>query len=119
MSKSYGNTIDIFAGEKEMRKRVMGIVTDSTPVEAPKNPDASSIVQLFSLVATPEEMAAMRAAFAQGGTGYGDFKKQLFGGSGNFSRRCAGGGRKFSRNLVTSTKSWPEARSAPMRSPTK
>ncbi len=79
MSKSYGNTIDIFAGEKEMRKRVMSIVTDSTPVEAPKNPDASPIVQLFSLVASPEETMAIRAAFTKGGTGYGDFKKQLFG----------------------------------------
>ena len=78
MSKSYGNTIDIFAGEKEMRKRVMSIVTDSTPVEAPKNPEASSIVQLFSLVSSSEETTALRATFAQGGTGYGDFKKQLF-----------------------------------------
>jgi tryptophanyl-tRNA synthetase len=78
MSKSYGNTIDIFAEENEMRKRVMSIVTDSTPVEAPKNPDASPICQLFSLVASPEETAALRAAFAKGGSGYGDFKKQLF-----------------------------------------
>ena len=78
MSKSYGNTIDIFAEEKEMRKRVMSIVTDSMPVEAPKDPDASTIFQLFSLFATPEEVAAMREAFEQGGTGYGDFKKQLF-----------------------------------------
>ncbi len=78
MSKSYGNTIDIFAEEKEMRKRVMSIVTDSTAVEAPKDPAASSIFQLFSLVGTPEELAAMRAEFEKGGTGYGDFKKQLF-----------------------------------------
>jgi tryptophanyl-tRNA synthetase len=79
MSKSYGNTIDIFAEEKEMRKRVMSIVTDSTPLEAPKDPAASSVFQLFSLVGAPEEAAAMRAAFEKGGTGYGDFKKQLFG----------------------------------------
>ena len=78
MSKSYGNTIDIFATDKEMRKRVMSIVTDSTPVEAPKDPDASSIAQLYSLVSTAEETAALRVAFAQGGMGYGDFKKQLF-----------------------------------------
>src|SRR5213592_2021163 len=49
MSKSYGNNIDIFSDEKEMRKRVMSIVTDSTPVEAPKDPDKSTIVQLYSL----------------------------------------------------------------------
>ncbi len=79
MSKSYGNTIDIFAEEKEMRKRVMSIVTDSTPVEAPKDPAATPIYQLYSLIATAEEAAAMRAAFEKGGTGYGDFKKQLFG----------------------------------------
>jgi tryptophanyl-tRNA synthetase len=79
MSKSYGNTIDIFMEEKEMRKRVMSIVTDSTPVEAPKNPEGSTILQLFELIASLEEVAAMRSAFEKGGTGYGDFKKQLFG----------------------------------------
>ena len=79
MSKSYGNKIDIYADEKELRKRVMSIVTDSTPVEAPKDPAGSSIFQLYSLVATPEEADAMRATYEQGGTGYGDFKKQLFG----------------------------------------
>ena len=78
MSKSYGNTIEIFGAEKETRKRVMSIVTDSTPVEAPKNAEASSIFQLYTLFATPEETAEMRAAFAKGGRGYGDFKKQLF-----------------------------------------
>jgi tryptophanyl-tRNA synthetase len=78
MSKSYGNTIDIFAAEKEMRKRVMSIVTDSTPVEAPKDPAGSTILELFSLVASPEELGAIRAEFEKGGTGYGDFKKQLF-----------------------------------------
>ncbi len=78
MSKSYGNTIDIFGDEKETRKRVMSIVTDSSPVEAPKDPDSSTIFQLYSLFATKEESAAMREAFQRGGTGFGDFKKQLF-----------------------------------------
>jgi tryptophanyl-tRNA synthetase len=78
MSKSYGNTIDIFGDEKEARKRVMSIVTDSSPVEAPKDPESSTIFQLYSLFATTEESAAMREAFRSGGTGYGDFKKQLF-----------------------------------------
>ncbi|MEY2497511.1 MAG: tryptophanyl-tRNA synthetase [Verrucomicrobiota bacterium] len=77
MSKSYGNTIDIFGDEKEMRKRVMSIVTDSSPVEAPKDP-SSTIFQLYSLFASKEETAAMREAFQRGGTGYGEFKKQLF-----------------------------------------
>jgi tryptophanyl-tRNA synthetase len=78
MSKSYGNTIDIFGDEKEMRKRVMSIVTDSTPVEAPKNPETSTIVQLYELVASKEEVEEMREQFRKGGRGYGDFKKQLF-----------------------------------------
>jgi tryptophanyl-tRNA synthetase len=78
MSKSYGNNIDIFGDEKEMRRRVMSIVTDSTPVEAPKDPAKSTIFKLYSLVASKNENAAMREAFLKGGTGYGDFKKQLF-----------------------------------------
>src|SRR2546421_5913357 len=69
MSKSYGNTIDIFGDDKETRKRVMSIVTDSTPVEAPKNPDASTIVQLYALVASKEEVEEMREQFRKGGRG--------------------------------------------------
>ena len=78
MSKSYNNNIDIFGDEKETRKRVMSIVTDSTPVESPKDPEKSTIVQLYSLFASKEEVAGMRERFQKGGTGYGDFKKQLF-----------------------------------------
>ena len=78
MSKSYGNTIDIFGDEKEMRKRVMSIVTDSTAVEAPKDPERSTIVQLYSLFASKDELTNMRERFKKGGTGYGDFKKELF-----------------------------------------
>jgi tryptophanyl-tRNA synthetase len=78
MSKSYGNNIDIFGDEKEMRKRVMSIVTDSAPVEAPKDPAKSTIFKLYSVVASKNEIAAMREQFLKGGTGYGDFKKQLF-----------------------------------------
>jgi len=78
MSKSYGNNIDIFGDEKEMRKRVMSIVTDSTPVEAPKDPETSTIFKLYSLFASKNEIADMRQRFVKGGTGYGDFKKQLF-----------------------------------------
>src|SRR2546421_3984086 len=78
MSKSYGNNIDIFGDEKETRKRVMSIVTDSTPVEAPKDPKSSTIIQLYSLFASKDEVANMRERFKKGGTGYGDFKKELF-----------------------------------------
>ena len=78
MSKSYGNNIDIFGDEKEMRKRVMSIVTDSTAVDAPKDPSTSTIFKLYSLVASKDEIANMRERFVKGGTGYGEFKKQLF-----------------------------------------
>jgi tryptophanyl-tRNA synthetase len=78
MSKSYGNNIDIFGDEKETRKRVMSIVTDSTPVEAPKDPANSTILHLYSLFASKDEFADMRDRFKKGGTGYGDFKKELF-----------------------------------------
>src|SRR5207248_6867370 len=68
----------IFGEETETRKRVMSIVTDSTPVEAPKNPDRSTIFQLFSLFGSKAEIAEMRERFCKGGIGYGEFKKQLF-----------------------------------------
>src|SRR3954447_15962423 len=79
MSKSYGNTIGIFEDEKPLRKRIMGIVTDSTPVEAPKSPEGSPILPLYRLFATPADAASMEAEFQSGGVGYGDFKKRLFG----------------------------------------
>jgi tryptophanyl-tRNA synthetase len=78
MSKSYGNTIDIFMGEKALRKRIMGIVTDSTPLEAPKDPEGSYLVELYRLFASPEQVEEMKASFRAGGTGYGHYKQQLF-----------------------------------------
>lgn len=79
MSKSYGNTIELFMEEKALRKKIMGIITDSTPVEAPKNPDTSSIVALYRLFADEADVAQMEHDFRAGGIGYGDFKKRLFG----------------------------------------
>jgi len=78
MSKSYGNTLELFAPEKAFRKRIMGIKTDSTPVEAPKDPSGSIILDLYRLVASPEEVKAMETDYQAGGVGYGDFKKRLF-----------------------------------------
>src|SRR5437879_3585193 len=78
MSKSYGNNIDIFGDEKEMRKRVMSIVTNSNDVEAPKDPERSTIVQLYSLFASKDEIADMPHRFQKGGTSYGDFKRECF-----------------------------------------
>jgi len=78
MSKSYSNTIDIFAPESAMRKKIMGIKTDSTPVESPKPLEGSAILALHRLVASPAQQAEMEAGFRAGGVGYGDFKKRLF-----------------------------------------
>ena len=78
MSKSYGNTIELFLEERVLRKKIMSIVTDSTAVEAPKDPAGSTIVSLYRLFATPEELSAMEEDFRAGGLGYGDFKKRLF-----------------------------------------
>jgi tryptophanyl-tRNA synthetase len=78
MSKSYGNTIDIFMDEKALRKRVMSIVTDSTPLEDPKDPEGSTIVALYRLFATAEQVAQMKDEFRAGGVGYGHFKQRLF-----------------------------------------
>jgi tryptophanyl-tRNA synthetase len=77
MSKSYGNTIEIFAEGAALKKAVMGIVTDSTPVEAPKNPDESVIWRIYSVVAEPHEAQAMAQRLRAGGYGYGDAKKAL------------------------------------------
>lgn len=77
MSKSYGNTIDLFGPEKDTRKRIMGIKTDSTPLEAPKNPDTCNVFALLKLFAKPAELAEIRALYEKGGVGYGDFKKRL------------------------------------------
>ncbi len=78
MSKSYGNTIQMFEDPAAMRKKFMGIKTDSTPVEAPKPTEGSTILELYRLVASPADYAAMVADFERGGTGYGEFKKRLF-----------------------------------------
>lgn len=77
MSKSYNNTIDLFGPEKETRKRIMSIKTDSTPLEAPKNPDTCNVFALLKLFAPADELAEIRRLYENGGTGYGDFKKRL------------------------------------------
>lgn len=78
MSKSYNNTISLFEEEKALRKKIMRIVTDATPVEEPKPTDNSYILQLYKLVASADEYAEMIADFQRGGTGYGEYKKRLF-----------------------------------------
>lgn len=77
MSKSYDNTIELFEDEKILKKKIMRIITDSTPVEDAKDPEDSYIVMLYKLVASPDELSEMEDAFRRGGQGYGHFKKQL------------------------------------------
>ncbi|MCW7471607.1 tryptophan--tRNA ligase [Leptospira kanakyensis] len=77
MSKSYQNTIDFFGTEKEIKKKVMSIVSDSRAVEEPKDPETSVIFQIHSLFLTPKEKETQMEKYKRGGVGYGDLKKDL------------------------------------------
>ncbi len=77
MSKSYDNTIEIFEPEKSVKKKIMRIVTDSTPVEDPKDPKKCNVFALLKLVAGTEELAEWEAKYRNGGMGYGQAKKRL------------------------------------------
>lgn len=78
MSKSYNNTIPIFAPEKELRKTIMKIVTNSQELDEPKDPDTSSIFSLYKLFATPAQIEALRKRYQAGGMGWGHAKQELF-----------------------------------------
>ncbi len=78
MSKSYGNTIELFEPEKKLRKKIMAIKTDSTPVEAPKDPEKCSLFTLYKLFASADQQAALAARYRAGGMGYGEAKQALF-----------------------------------------
>jgi tryptophanyl-tRNA synthetase len=78
MSKSYNNFINIFLPEKDLKKVVMSLVTDSTPLEAPKNPETCNAFRLYELLATKEDTETMRQNYIKGGYGYGHAKTALF-----------------------------------------
>lgn len=78
MSKSYGNIIDIFLPEKELRKQVMAIVTDSTPLEQPKNPATDNVFAIYSLLASEDQKKSMRQKYEAGNYGYGHAKQELY-----------------------------------------
>ncbi|MEG0930911.1 tryptophan--tRNA ligase [Algoriella sp.] len=78
MSKSRNNFINIFLPEKQLRKQVMSIETDSTPLEDPKNPDTDNVFALYKLLATPEQVEEMRQNYLNGGYGYGHAKQALY-----------------------------------------
>jgi tryptophanyl-tRNA synthetase len=78
MSKSKNNTINVFLPEKQLRKQVMGIQTDSTPLEEPKDPDKCNVYALYALLAPASSVQALRSQYLAGGMGYGHAKQQLF-----------------------------------------
>ena len=78
MSKSKGNLINIFQPDKKLRKQIMGIVTDSKPLEAPKDPDTDNVFALYKLLATREEISRMRENYLGGNFGYGHAKQALY-----------------------------------------
>ena len=78
MSKSKNNTIDVFLPEKQLRKQIMGIKTDSTPLEEPKDPDSCTVFTLYSLLANPGQIEVLREQYLAGGMGYGHAKQALF-----------------------------------------
>jgi tryptophanyl-tRNA synthetase len=78
MSKSYGNVIDVFLPERSCAKQVMGIVTDSTPLEDPKNPETCNVFALYRLLGDEPQVKEMRDRYLAGGFGYGHAKQALF-----------------------------------------
>ncbi len=78
MSKSYDNTIPIFLDDKPLRKKVMSIQTDATPVSEPKNPDSCNLFALLKLFAPPEQLSEVRSLYVNGGAAYGYIKQDLF-----------------------------------------
>lgn len=78
MSKSYNNSIEIFLPPKELRKKLMSIPTDSTPLEEPKNPETCNVFALYKLFATPEQSEDLARRYRAGGLGYGHAKQELF-----------------------------------------
>lgn len=78
MSKSKNNIINIFLPDKKLRKQIMGIQTDSTPLEEPKDPDTCHVFAIYKLLATPDQIEEMKSNYAKGGYGYGHAKQALY-----------------------------------------
>ncbi|MFH0823050.1 MAG: tryptophan--tRNA ligase [Pseudomonadota bacterium] len=79
MSKSYDNAIEIFLDERDLKKKVMSIKTDSTPVEEPKNPETCNLFQIYRHFGPPERVAELKRLYVEGGAAYGTIKKELTG----------------------------------------
>ncbi len=117
MSKSYGNTVEVFEEPKKLRKKLMSIKTDSTPVEELKNPDTCSIFTLFKLFANAEEQEALAARYRAGGMGYGEAKQR----STRRRRRSlpppGSVGRPWRRISSTCGRSWPRSEAGSGKGP--
>ena len=101
MSKSYGNAIGLFDEGKALKKQVMSIVTDSTPLEAPKDPEADNVFALIKLFADDAKQEEIAAAYRAGGYGYGHAKKELLGLITDLLRRGARAAQENSRRTRT------------------
>ncbi|MCP3658937.1 MAG: tryptophan--tRNA ligase [Bacteroidetes bacterium] len=78
MSKSYGNTINIFLPDKELKKTIMSIKTDSIPLDQPKNPETCNVFKIYSLLANDNQISQLKQNYLNGNYGYGNAKKELF-----------------------------------------
>lgn len=99
MSKSYGNVIPLFDSPKRIKTSIMGIVTDSTPLEEPKDPETCNVYNIYKLLATPEQVEEMASKLRAGGYGYGDAKKALLAAYHEKFDACAARREVLSKNL--------------------
>ena len=96
MSKSYGNTLELFGDEREVKKKIMSIKTDSAPIEAPKPVENSALYGLLKAMAPPGEWPEIEASWREGGVGYGSYKKKLV----DYFHLCFGEPRKRFAELM-------------------
>lgn len=99
MSKSYGNIIPLFDTAKKIKTSIMGIVTDSTPMEAPKDPETCNVYNIYKLLASPEQVQEMADKLRAGGYGYGDAKKALLAAYHEKFDACAAKREELANNL--------------------
>ena len=119
MSKSYNNTLAVFEDAKAQRKQIMRIVTDSRPMDQPKEPAGDVLYDLFSLVAPEADREAMAALYRRGGFGYGEIKKALADAAEKFWAEPRPAAPSWPPSPTQSAKSSPPAQRRPARKPAK
>ena len=113
MSKSYNNTLEVFEDPKAQRKKIMRIMTDSRPMDQPKEPETDHLYQLYSLFAAPGRARAMAALYRRGGFGYGEVKKALADAAERFFAEPRRAGPNWRPSPSGFGKSWPTAPPGP------